>query len=183
MPASDDAPARLDATPDPGAGRRLELYLRDSYPPALAETIQNLRERCAQLETADVVDGYRVEQWPPCAPSGDDAAGRSPRRELVSAFEEWAARHGYALEPAFYTQTVTSSMLEEDVRYEYTAVPLLTLALYEDGELRGVAPCTDGDRTYTVEDGLAALERERWNAFPASPGAQDASTPAEVSQE
>ena len=183
MPASDAPGDRAGTAADSGDGRRLELYVRDRYPAAVDDTIRLLLQRCSRLQSTGVVDSYRIKRWPPRVGSADVADGQPRRRDLVAEFREWAAEHGYGLEPAFSAQTVTSSMVERDVQYEYTEVPLFALALYEDDELRGVAPCSDGDRTYTVDDGLTALEREQCGAFPEAPPRGAAATTAEVGRE
>lgn len=175
MPVNNATEQPTEADPPQQSGRRLVLYIRDSYPAALADTIQTILERCDQLEAAGTLDGYRLEQWPPCTNTGEStlAEPQPSRREQVATFETWAVDNGYTLKPAFHTQTITASLLSQDVQYEHTSVPLLTCALYEDGELNGVAPCSDGDRTYTVNDGLAALEAEAIPAFPEKPAPQD----------
>jgi len=185
MPANKATDQPIGAGSPPQSGRRLVLYIRERYPAALADTIQTIRERCAQLEAAGTLDGYQLEHWPPSTSTGEHtlAEPQPSRREQVATFETWAADNGYTLEPAFHTHTITSTLLSQDVRYEHVSVPLVTLALYDDGELTGVAPCSDGGRTYTVRDGLAALEAAAFTAFPEPPAAQAAvATEATVSE-
>jgi hypothetical protein len=184
MPANTATEQPIGADAPQQSGRRLVLYICDRYPAALVDTIQTVRERCDRLEAAGTLDGYQLEHWPPCTTGDHTLTDRQPsRREQIATFQTWAADNGYTLEPAFHTQTITSTLLSQDVRYEHVSVPLVTLALYEDGELTGVAPCSDGGRTHTVNDGLAALEAAAFNAFPEPPTVQDAaSTEAAVSE-
>lgn len=44
-------------------------------------------------------------------------------------------------------------------------VPIACLAVYEDDELCCVAPCSDGEQTYSVEQCLAAIEAELTDPF------------------
>jgi hypothetical protein len=159
MPAADRK--TREQTAGPQRDQRLELYVRDAFPTALAESIKSVHDRLEHLEEAgDIVD-YRLEQWPSTINTGDDLAdNRLTYRNRVTAFREWAAEHGYTLEPAFQTRTVTSSILDRDVSAERISVPLFTLAVYEDDQLSGVAPCSDDTGTYTVTDCLASLETD-----------------------
>lgn len=168
MPA-DSAPLQTaDAAADADTDRRLELYIRDSYPAAVSETIHTIRERCTRLDTQNVVDDCRIDHWPPCTPASttDLAAEQASRHDRVTLLQAWAADNDYSLEPAFDTHTVTSSLLDRELSYEHISVPLLTLVLYDDDEVCGVFPCTSEHRTYTVDDGITALETKGADAFP-----------------
>lgn len=76
---------------------------------------------------------------------------------MFSTLEAWAERRDNTLEPAFRRRTVTS-IHAPDETYDRVQVPLITLLVYEAGNLVGVAPCSDGERVHTVDDCLTALE-------------------------
>lgn len=150
--------------------QRVTLYIRDNVPAALTDTIQWYLDRLARLEEAGSIAAYRVEQWPPCTtgPEKINSDGHS-RQELVATFEKWATEHGCSLEPAFEMKTVTSSLSDRNIRAEQISVPLLTLVLYENGDINGIAPCSHGDQTYTVENCITALETDGLDVFPQAP--------------
>jgi hypothetical protein len=76
---------------------------------------------------------------------------------MVSTLETWAERRDCTLEPAFRRESVTPIHAPEST-YDRIRVPLITLLVYEQEELVGVAPCSDGDHVHTVDDCLTALE-------------------------
>lgn len=166
-----------DAAAEHRTERRVDLYVRDGIPVALVDTVEATIDRVARLQKTDAVEGFRVKQWPPTA-DGDAVLGNDGpcRRDRVGAFREWADERGYSLEPGFEVRTVTGAMLGRPADYERVSVPLVALAYYEDGDLAGVAPYTDGSRTYTVNDCLSALETE--GRFPAAETAPDRGTTA-----
>lgn len=157
---------------DPGAGRdscrRVDVYVRDDVPAALAHRVHDVLRRLARLSETGTIGTYRVEQWPPRVTVLDEDCpdDRSSRRALIARFEEWADRQGYSLGPAFRTRTVTVSMSGRNVRVERHSVPLVTLALYQGEELIGVVPCADGDRHCTVDACIETLESAGWATFP-----------------
>jgi hypothetical protein len=132
------------------------LYLQQH---ASAEVVQRLRSlvvRVRRLEGDDLAD-VEVKTWAAVNPALEELSDSGPSVSLtVKSFQAWADREGYTLRPAF-ARRETTSMLGSRPTAEIR-VPIACLAVYEDSDLRCVAPCSDGDRTYSVEQCLAALE-------------------------
>jgi hypothetical protein len=138
---------------------RAELYLRGDASSALG--VREVVTRAERLEAngtfgESLVAGRwhrivtRAEEW------------RSEATATYEEFRAWAERNGLSLEPGF--QERTRSFIGMDGVEEVVVFPVVALALYDAGDLAAVFPCTDGDRTYTVESALAAFERgdEDW---------------------
>lgn len=69
-------------------------------------------------------------------------------------FAQWAAERGVSVTSPFEQRTVLPLV---GGSREILTVPMLCLAVYGD-DLRGVYPCTDGERTWSVTDALDAYE-------------------------
>jgi hypothetical protein len=82
---------------------------------------------------------------------------RSGALATYEEFRDWAERNGHSLEPAFERRT--RSYVGLDRVDEVVVFPVVSLAMYDGSQLKGVFPCTDEDRTYTVGDALEAFER------------------------
>ena len=112
-------------------------------------------DRLSALRTAGAIEDFTINTWP--EEIGLDGMGQeSEILETIDRFEQWAADHGLSLRPPFETRT--SSLLVGGSE-EVLLTPMLLAAVYEDGDLIGVYPCTDGEYTWTVTeflDGLAA---------------------------
>ena len=131
--------------------RRVELRVRERTPACVADVIERVTDRLDRLE-GEEIDDVQVECW---GQRRLDAPDESVT-ETVAEYREWADRHGYSLDPAFRRRE-TGSLLTQRSRSE-VVVPAISLAIYEDGELSCVTPCSDGATTYTVEECLEALE-------------------------
>lgn len=170
-------PATNFATPPavtPEADLRIDCYVRSTIPGPIAETIDTVVDRLDRLCEADRITDYEITLWPPArdAISAAIDRGERTRTELLAAFERWADRNEYSLEPAFRREEVPLSPFglgSSDPR-QRVRVPLVALAIHEVDEaeagmqtesetLRGVVPCTDNTRTYTVTDWLSTIER------------------------
>ena len=157
--------------PDHQGCIRVDCYVRSTVPAAVSEQVSTLVERIRTLHERGYVDDVNVSQWPSQQPVTEESG--STCTELVTEFEQWADGHGYSLEPGFRRRTTPPSPLGVDAEpRERLRVPLVALALYEDDAdaeiLRGVVPCTElsytGDeRTYTVDEWLAAVERRAFD--------------------
>jgi hypothetical protein len=146
------------ATSERDADRRIECYVRES-PAAVTERVQSVCERLQTFREDDVIAEYQCKPWPPDRGSAGGATDGtdSSRHEMVSTLETWAERRDCTLEPAFRRESVTPIHAPEST-YDRIRVPLITLLVYEQEELVGVAPCSDGDHVHTVDDCLTALE-------------------------
>lgn len=146
------------AFPQPMTDQHLlqaELVVRNSVPTAAVERVEEVADRLERLSAGDDLSAVDVDQWP--LEHGHALDARS-RRDLLDDLRSWADRHDYSLEPAFRSRTVTQSMIDEQPTVERLSVPLVTLLVYEEGDLVWVAPCTDGDDVHTVEDCLRRFE-------------------------
>jgi len=144
-------PADLFGTAADGAVT-VDLVVRADAP--LSGDRADLLDRLTELRSVGTIAEFTVSRWP------DDlvVSGADDRHEAVDRFEtfrEWADRRGLSLAPAFETRTV--SPLAGSRRTVLT-VPVAAMAVYGDGDLTGVFPCTDGDRTWTAADYLDAHE-------------------------
>lgn len=142
----------------------MEVFLRTHASAAVVESLRELVARARRLE--DAIDAtVEVETWSSVRPAIEELSDSGASISLtVDAFRSWADREGYTLRPGF-DRRETPSMLGR--RASEIRVPNVCVAVYEDDELRCVAPCTDEvdetgeadeDRTYTVERCLAALK-------------------------
>jgi hypothetical protein len=133
---------------------RAELYLRGDAHDDLGA--KEMVDRTRRLEAngvfgESIVAGEwhrfetRIEDW------------RSEAMETYEEFRAWAETNGFSLEPGF--QERSRSFIGMDGVEEVVVFPVVALALYRGQELEAVFPCTDGERTYTVESALAAFER------------------------
>jgi len=123
-------------------------------------------DRLSALHTSGVIDDFSVKTWPEEI-TLTRKNRESDRLETIDRLEQWAADHGLSLRPPFETRT--SSLLVGGSE-EVLLTPMLLLAVYEDGELVGVYPCTDGQYTWTVTEFLDGLEAdgERSTELPSS---------------
>lgn len=108
-------------------------------------------------EAKDRVGAGSVEEsvWSPEVP----ATSESEAVEKYRRFSEWADRHGVSVEPPFEVRQRDSRFVGETNTVLVT--PVLCLAVYFDDALLSVFPHTDGNKTVSVEDGLAELDVER----------------------
>lgn len=135
---------------------RAVLYLRQRASPETVQQLRQLVERVRRLETDGIAE-VAVETWTSVTPALEELGDSGPSVSLtVNSFRAWASDEGYTLEPAFGWRE-TASMLDGRSALQIQ-VPIACLAVYESDDLRCVAPCSDGERTYSVEQCLAALE-------------------------
>lgn len=136
----------------------LELNVR-SLSPAGARSRQNaVIDRLEALEADGRIARFTTNVWGSRVGLSTTASRTEPGTvvlEQVATFRQWARENGRSLRSFFETRTTTSPITGE----EYTTIvfPMIVLAEYRDGDLRHVAPCTDGERVYTVEDRLDAI--------------------------
>lgn len=138
---------------------RVELFVRTNPATDAVEWLGDLAARARRLEDRRAIAEVEVKTWTTVRPALEALGDSEPAvSSIVDAFEEWADRAGYSLAPAF-ARCETGSLLSRDSRAELR-VPLASVAVYEGETLRWVAPCSDAERSYSVEDCLAALEAE-----------------------
>lgn len=139
-----DAPTRPRAT----------LFVRGSAPEPARERQEARIGRLRRLESDGRLADLAVETWPAEVPAAGPVGADA--RERYAEFERWADARNTSLAPAFQARE-RSSLIGEATR-ETLVLPVCCLALYEGEEVRGVYPHADGERTRSVEDGIAALE-------------------------
>jgi len=146
---SDRGTGSVDSESDALAGEGVRLVLRLRPPVAGQSTA--LVDRLGRLRAEGTIEGFDVACWPDeVSLSGDG------HPEVVAAFrryDRWAERTGVSLRPAFDVRSVSPLV---GARRELLRLPAACLAAYRDGDLAGVFPCTDGDRTWTVRECLDA---------------------------
>lgn len=76
--------------------------------------------------------------------------------ETVREFREWAADHDASLEPTFSVEERVSEITGE--RERRLRLPVVCLAVYEEGDLYCVVPNRTADRTCTVPKALEIVE-------------------------
>lgn len=139
---------------------RAELYLRgDAH--GVFDVQRQVLNRVERLEANGTLgESIVAGDWQPVRARAEDA--RSDALSTYEEFRAWARHNGHSLEPAFQRRTRTH--LATDRTDEVVVFPVVALALYDERDLQAVFPCTDEDRTYTVEDALDAFERgdEGW---------------------
>lgn len=140
---------------------RVELYLRtDTF--GTYDAQEEILERIATLEAEGKLADTTVEDdWDrlrtPEADTSDDAI------QTYEEFQAWAETNGYSLEPAFEYRD--RSFVGSERAQEVVTFPIVSLAVYDDRDLTGVFPVTDGGVAYTVQDCLAAFEEDRIDAW------------------
>lgn len=138
---------------------RLELCVRSLLPRGCRGRQEATLERLGRLEASGAVDDVDVVVWGRGLDVSSDAtwagAGRDIR-DRVDAFNEWARERGFSLRTCFSSRRVRSELVDEE--YEALLFPAMALAAFRDDAVAFVAPCTDGETTYTVGDLLDAIE-------------------------
>lgn len=157
---------------DAETGVRVDVYLRERIPPAVSETVDDAVDRLRTLERDGEIDELRVDGWGVRGGRHTDMEGTAA--STIEAFEDWADRTGRSLTPAFDRREVSSMFCDRTVRR--VDVPILSIAVYADDRIRCVAPCSDGDRTYTARDCIDALATDSVGGIE-EPDAQSAADP------
>lgn len=152
-------------------GRELtvDFWIRDCVPTPIRETQQRAYNRLRELRVEGSIADVQVCRWSAYHRLDDTRSlpGSDPVTTAVKAFERWARREGYDLEPAFRpyapsgdTDPEYDVLGEIDESERMITLPIMAMAVYEQETLQEVAPRSDGGRVYTVPDAIAALETE-----------------------
>ncbi|ADJ14214.1 HTH domain-containing protein [Halalkalicoccus jeotgali] len=139
---------------------RAEIVLRSLAPHGVSERQGAIIERVENVLETGLLEAVDVEVWG--REMQADPAVRTAAHERYEVIESWAAGRNRTLTPGFDRQRRES--IVDDRSEEVISFPLICLVVYaveEDDEdpVRAVFPCSDGEQTYTVMDGIATLER------------------------
>lgn len=132
-------------------GVHIDLWTRRPVCGARTEVI----DRLTGLDAADAIAGFTVETLPDEVALGEHTE-HTGVRAAYRDFSAWADANDVSISPPFESRRVTSLVGRST---EVLRVPVLCLAVSEDGTLTGVYPCSDGERTWSVSDYLTAFER------------------------
>ncbi|MFC7027565.1 HTH domain-containing protein [Halomicroarcula sp. GCM10025324] len=113
-------------------------------------------DRLSSLRTNGVLSDFTVTTWPDEI-TISERNRQSELLETVERFEAWAADHGLSLRPPFETRTASLLVGKSE---EVLTTPMMLVAAYEDGDLVGVYPCSDEERTWTIPEFLDTLEAD-----------------------
>jgi hypothetical protein len=132
------------------AGVTLTLWTRTP----VCGTPTTVIDRLGRLRATGAVEEFEVRTWPDEVVLSE-VHDEDPVVETFRRFEAWATERGLSVRPGFDVRTVSSLLGRTR---ELLTLPMICLAVTDDGELVGVFPCGDGERTWTVEDCLDAFE-------------------------
>lgn len=136
-----------DATP-----AAVSMVLRARTPVCGSRT--TVIDRLGRLRATGTIDEFEVRTWPDeVVLSAETDPGEAV--ETFEQFEAWADDRGLSVRPAFDVKTVSSIVGRTR---ELLTLPMMSLAVSVDGDLVGVFPCHDGERTWTIGDCLDAYE-------------------------
>ena len=129
----------------------VQVYVR---PELLLEPVDSKIETLQTLEAEGVIDGLVLHYWP----SKVELSADPPHSEAIDAyerFEMWADANDVEISPPFSVRTRSSEITGEE--RTVLSTPVVCLAIYEAGRLVGVYPHSDGDRTRSVGEAIAAI--------------------------
>ncbi|WP_424004526.1 HTH domain-containing protein [Haloarcula salina] len=132
--------------------RRARLFVRSELPTPSRKRCTAIEREVESLVCQGVIDGVETVEWQKRVPLRGDNSGE---RELYNEFAAWAREAGVALAPFFDTRLCYSTTTGE--RRRELVLPVVCLALYENGDLVRVAPFADGGRAESVEECIAAI--------------------------
>jgi hypothetical protein len=133
--------------------REAVLYMRSVAPSGINGVQEETIERLEHLTNDTRLDSVDYEIWGHNIPAD---CSKTAIKKAYEEFEEWADEHGYSLAPAFHVRETETIVSEQS--HTVISVPLLCLGVYDDHGVEAVFPCSDDKQTYTLEDGLCALE-------------------------
>lgn len=112
-------------------------------------------DRLGTLRTDGAIEDFEIETWP-----DELVVGERDQQilTLVETLQQWALDADVTLQPAFDRRTVSPLV---GASHDVLTLPMMALAVYDDGDLRGVYPCSKGTRTWTVASYLSAVENDQ----------------------
>jgi hypothetical protein len=136
--------------------QRAELRLRGLVPPELHDRQQQVIGQLEELADRGVLETYDIDIWGSEAVLEDAEDPINRRlREWYEELKKWADEHDRSLEPGFCRRE-QGSLVDGESR-EAISFPLFSLVVYNDAGIEAVYPHQDGDRVYTLWEGLERL--------------------------
>lgn len=133
----------------------VELYMCASIHGAYEKQTEVIR-RIESLVESGVVDAFDRYNWARRISPSANGPWAEVAQEKYDEFRNWARSNDRRIEPTFAQRTVRNEFVDEE--YEIIQFPVITVAVYEDGDLDILAPSLDEDgNAYTVDDCLADL--------------------------
>ncbi|MEM4782352.1 MAG: hypothetical protein QXG03_12445 [Halalkalicoccus sp.] len=139
---------------------RAEVVVRSLAPHGVNDRQRTIIQQVERCRERGVLTDVDVEVWG--REIGADPDVRTVAHDRYDAIETWADNRGYTLAPGFGRQH-RESIVDDDPE-EVISFPLICLVVYAVDErsreeaVRAVFPCSDGEETYTIVDGIEALE-------------------------
>ncbi|MFB6184160.1 MAG: HTH domain-containing protein [Haloarculaceae archaeon] len=132
----------------------IRLFVREELPGPARRRRRAVIEGFERLTADGRVASFDLVRWP----KRFERAGTEDERvrETYAAFVDWARAAGVSLSPFFDVRECYSTAT--GARDEWIVLPVLCVAVFEDGVLKTVYPHADGDETRSVADCLADLE-------------------------
>lgn len=137
------------------ANREATLFTRENLPGPASERRNAVAAQLAAVANSGALDAFDVVQWAKRVP----VEGPQDREQtLAEEFRAWADDDGVHLAPCFDTRECYAEA--SGAKRTELVMPVLCLAVYEDGELVEVTPHATDDGVVTVADCLERLENE-----------------------
>jgi hypothetical protein len=138
---------------------RIELYVRSLLPDGAHNRQEAVIERLNRLNAGGEIESSSVIVWGKQVARESTGAHTEEGEYIlnrVAEFKQWALSNNVSLESFYQTQAVGNE--SGDDAYTALVLPVMGLAEYQDGELRHVAPCSDGDTVHTITERLDRIE-------------------------
>lgn len=148
---------------------RIDVFVRSLGAPTPSQTTQaGVLERLDELEDTGRVDRFTLQVWGDRLYADERCSASPVGRYLtnkIAEFERWADEHAHVSLP--FESTVCEPFVA-DREFQCIRLPQICLAVYVDGAIAGVVPCTFDGTAVTAHEYLAALADH-----PSDPGARE----------
>ncbi len=131
----------------------LQVCLRPFAPEEVQHRQREIIDRIENLAAEGGHDASVVWWSPKVAMPDNDGPFADSVPQVVIDLMDCADHDGFSLEP-FIEEHHSTGLVQQDV----LVLPLVSLVVRVDGEVRGLYPVEIHGETYTIEDGLRALE-------------------------
>lgn len=131
----------------------VDCYIR---PTAATGAVDEIVSTLRRYDHRDRFGSLSFGTWPTSV--GLDTPAFREVRATVRTFRAWATERDVALDPMFAVEEHVTEITGE--RAKRLRLPVVCLAIYEDGKLECVLPHRSAGRIWTVPDALDAMEAE-----------------------